>query len=209
MNGGTVRVVRPTKIELIRLRRRLALARKIHRILRERLMILVSEFMDVARTAVEARMDFEGRLQELYSLRMGVSASVLGPEEPGVPPPPGQLTLRTGERSVAGVRTAVLSFELPEPPPRAPPSEPLPLSRLDAGAEDFWRSLARLAEVETSLRNIGEEIRRVRRLVNVMEHMLIPRLERTIRLLSMKFEEREREEKTRLKHVKAMLQRRK
>lgn len=209
MNGGTVRVVRPTKIELIRLRRRLVLARKIHRILRERLMILVSEFMDVARSAVEARMDFEERLQDLYTLRMGVSASVLGPEEPGVPPPGRSVALRTGTRSVAGVRTAVLQFEVPEAPARTPPSEPLPLVELDRRTKEFWESLARLAEIETSLRNLGEEIRRVRRLVNVMEHMLIPRLERTIRLLSMKFEEREREEKTRLKHVKAMLQRKK
>ncbi|HDD26842.1 MAG TPA: V-type ATP synthase subunit D, partial [Acidilobales archaeon] len=38
-------VRRPTKIELIRLRRRLKLARRLHKMLRDRLTILVQEYL--------------------------------------------------------------------------------------------------------------------------------------------------------------------
>ena len=53
MSSVKVLKVRPTKIELIRLKRRLVLARRIHRILRERLTILVAEFLDITRKTVK------------------------------------------------------------------------------------------------------------------------------------------------------------
>ena len=46
---------RLTKIELIRLRKRLTLASKIRRILKDRLSILVMEFLGIARETVDAK----------------------------------------------------------------------------------------------------------------------------------------------------------
>ena len=46
---------RLTKIELIRLRKRLTLASKIRRILKDRLSILVMEFLAIAKETVEAK----------------------------------------------------------------------------------------------------------------------------------------------------------
>ena len=49
------------------------------------------------------------------------------------------------------------------------------------------------------------EVRDTRRKVDTLEYSVIPALEETIHYLSMKFEEREREEKTRLKRTKDIL----
>ncbi len=45
------------------------------------------------------------------------------------------------------------------------------------------------------------------RITNALEYIVIPSLQVTIRFLSMKFEERDREEKARLKRVKVLLAR--
>ena len=47
--------VRPTKIEFIKLRRRLSLARRVQKIVKEKLSILTLEFLQVVRETVEAR----------------------------------------------------------------------------------------------------------------------------------------------------------
>ena len=74
--------------------------------------------------------------------------------------------------------------------------------------EELLKLSIELAEVEKTLERLGIEIRKMRRRVNVLEHILIPRIQATIKYLSMKFEEREREERARLKRVKVLLARR-
>ena len=56
--------VRPTKIELIRLKRRLALAKRVHKILRERLMILISEYLNNLKIAIKLRNQVKEKLTE-------------------------------------------------------------------------------------------------------------------------------------------------
>jgi len=54
---------------------------------------------------------------------------------------------------------------------------------------------------------LGMEINRTKRITNALEYIIIPSLQATINYLTMKFEERDREEKTRLKRVKVLLAR--
>ncbi|MCC6053084.1 MAG: V-type ATP synthase subunit D, partial [Desulfurococcaceae archaeon] len=62
--------------------------------------------------------------------------------------------------------------------------------------------VAEIAEYEKTLVNIGAEIVRLKRVVSMLEKIYIPRLERTIRYLSMKFDEMRREETIRAIKVK-------
>ena len=75
-----------------------------------------------------------------------------------------------------------------------------------AGREAL-RAIIELAETQRGLELMGAEIRRTKRISNALEYLVIPSLELTIRSLSMKFEERDREEKARLKRVKVLLAR--
>ena len=59
--------------------------------------------------------------------------------------------------------------------------------------------------LQRGLELLGTEINRTKRITNALEYILIPSLQATIRFLAMKFEERDREEKARLKRVKALL----
>ncbi len=198
--------VRPTKIELIRLRRRLALARKVHRILRERLTILVNEFFARLREAYRIRREMEPELRKAYTYAIA-AYSFYGERLVGYY----RSTLRKGMRGIAGtenimgVKTYAVEIIEPETTETGAARD---LDEFRRIAVNTIKLLIKLGEADEACINLGKEIKRTKRKVNALEYMLIPQLLRTIRYLRMKFEEREREEKARLKKVKSMLEKR-
>ena len=200
--------VRPTKIELIRLRRRLVLASRIQKILKDRLSILVMEFLQLARETVEAKQELVDQFVEAYKA-MSVASGYHGylAMEKELVATEKDLEIVTGSRNVAGAR--VPSFELRGTEQAAGYSLIDTSSWLDQTAEKAAKCLdaiVALAELQSTLEILGKEINRTKRIVNALEYLVIPNLEATIRFLYMKFEERDREEKARLKRVKVLLE---
>ena len=66
MARQVIKVTRPTKIELIRLRRRLALASRIQKIVKDRVSILILEFLQIARQTVEAKQKLLDEFSRAY-----------------------------------------------------------------------------------------------------------------------------------------------
>ena len=62
-----------------------------------------------------------------------------------------------------------------------------------------------LAETEKAVLLLAEDIEKTRRRVNALEYVMIPDLERNIKYISMKLEENERANTTRLMKVKDMV----
>jgi len=198
--------VRPTKIELIRLRRRLQLARKVHRILRERLTILVNEFLLRSREAYSLRLEASRKLLEFYK-RASILYSVYGEklfQYYSSVIREGSRAI-VGEENIAGVKTPTV--RLVEPKTIEDKLYP-ELESLKKESLEILGTLIELGCIEEALRALGVNILRTKRKVNALEYMLIPQIINTIRYLRMKFEEREREEKARLKRVKVVLARR-
>ena len=87
--------------------------------------------------------------------------------------------------------------------------EPTP-ARLGYGVEAylcFWQVkqlTATLAEVETSVQRLAVAIRKTQRRANALEHVVIPRDQEAIRFISDALEEKEREEFSRMKVIKAL-----
>ncbi|MCK5434257.1 MAG: V-type ATP synthase subunit D, partial [Dehalococcoidales bacterium] len=73
-------------------------------------------------------------------------------------------------------------------------------------SEKCLEAIIVLAELQSSLELLGREINRTKRIVNALEYLTIPSLQATIKFLYMKFEEKDREEKSRLKRVKVLLE---
>ncbi len=200
--------VRPTKIELVKLKRRLSLAQRVQKIVKDRLSILTTEFLDTARETVEAKKKLVDDLAELYkamSIAAGYHGYIALEKEFILTETDSKVT--AGSRSVAGVR--IPSFELTG---RARPMSKYSLtdtsSFLDRAAElseEVLRVSAELAELQRGFELLAMEINRTKRITNALEYMVIPELKDTIRYLNMKFEERDREEKARLKRVKTLV----
>lgn len=198
--------IRPTKIELIRLRRRLALAKKVHRILRERLTILVNEFLLRVREAFTIRRKIGTNIMRMYN-KSFLLYSVYGENIINYYSTNTKKKLKAivGLENIMGVKTVTVRIEEPEY------IETTVIKDLDDFRKEcigIIKDIIELGKAEKAINALGREILRTKRKVNALEYTLIPQIRNTIKYLRMKFEEREREEKARLKRVKALLERR-
>jgi V/A-type H+-transporting ATPase subunit D len=210
MPQQVIKVTRPTKIELIKLRRRLALATRIQKIVKDRVSILILEFLQIARQTVEAKRRLVDEFAESYrtlSITAGYHGYIALEKE--LAASERDLGIAAGMRNVGGVR--IPAFELKEAEPGVRGYSLVDTSSwLDRTAELSQKNLetiVELAELQRSLELLGREINRTKRILNALEYLIIPALAVTIKYLYMKFEERDREEKSRLKRVKVLLER--
>lgn len=205
--------VSPTRMELLRLRRREQLAVKGHDLLREKRDALIAEFLDVVGEVRDARMVAEENLKEAFEYLI-IAQAGLGVEEVR------QLSLMTAReipmdfsmRSIMGVNVPII--ELPEVLSREVTERGYGLmdssSAVDSCARRFEEALAKiikLAELEEAVRNLAGEVEKTKRRVNALEYVMIPRLKTTRKYIQMRLEEMERENFTRLKKIKAILER--
>jgi V/A-type H+-transporting ATPase subunit D len=71
-----------------------------------------------------------------------------------------------------------------------------------AAFEKLLDTLVRAAEVETTMKKLLDEIEKTKRRVNALEFKIIPELKDSERFVKFRLEEMERENTTRLKHLK-------
>jgi V/A-type H+-transporting ATPase subunit D len=202
--------VRPTKIELVKLKRRLFLAQRVQKIVKDRLSILTMEFLQTARDTVEAKrklLDESSKLYKALSIAAGYHGYIAMEKE--LIATEADLKVTAGSRNIAGVR--IPSFELMD---KGKPMKGYNLvdtsSWLDHAAqlsEGSLRAIVELAELQRDFELLAMEINRTKRITNALEYIVIPGLQVTINYLNMKFEERDREEKARLKRVKVLVAR--
>jgi len=204
--------VRPTKIELVKLKRRLSLSQRVQKIVKDRLSILTMEFLQTARDTMEAKGNLLDQLSRLYKA-LSVAAGYHGyiALEKELMATEVDLKVTAGLRNVAGVR--IPSFELMGNPDKVGMrgynlvDTSSWLDRAAQLSEECLRAIVELAELQRNFELLAMEINRTKRITNALEYIVIPGLQVTIRYLNMKFEERDREEKARLKRVKVLVAR--
>ncbi|HUV46130.1 MAG TPA: V-type ATP synthase subunit D [Dehalococcoidia bacterium] len=202
--------VRPTKIELVKLKRRLKLAQRVQKIVKDRLSILTMEFLQTARETVEAKRKLVDAFSGAYkALSMATGYHGYIALEKELIATEADPKVVAGSRNIAGVR--IPSFEL-----RGNGKQLRGYNLVDTSswldhaaqlAEKCLEATIEIAELQRSLELLGMEIKRTKRITNALEYMIIPGLQATIKYLNMKFEERDREEKGRLKRVKVLVAR--
>ena len=205
-----IKVTRPTKIELIKLRRRLTLASRIQKLIKDRVSILVMEFLQIAGQTVEVKkglLDDFSAMYKALSLAAGYHGYIALEKE--LTASEGGLEVVAGLRNIGGVK--IPAFELKKDKQTLRGYSLIDTSSwLDRTAElseKCLEAVVELAELQRGMAQLGMEINQTKRIVNALEHLIIPGLQATIKYLNMKFEERDREEKSRLKRVKVLLER--
>ena len=209
--AGKIRVTRPTKIELARLKRRLRLAGRIQKIIKDRLSILVMEFLQAVRESAEVRERLLKEYDDAYrALSLSVGYHGYARVEQALTASEMPFRLHAATRNVAGVRLPTFQMEEDRDSPMLfhPAENSSLLAHTASLARRCLAATVELAELQSALELLGDEINKVKRINNALEYVVIPGLDATIRYLSMKFEERDREEVARLKYVKLLIEKR-
>jgi len=206
--------VKPTRMELLKLRKRVKLADKGHRLLKEKRDALISEFMAVIKEYKDARKRVEESLKvAFYNLLM--AEVLLGSRDleqiSGITLRDINLDFMT--KNIMGVSVPIMKVDnLIRRVHERGYGFLSTNAKLDDAAKNFEESIlsiVKLAEVEESVRRIAEEVEKTKRRVNALEYIVIPRLKATIKHIEMRMEEIERESFLRLKKIKASLEARK
>lgn len=207
MSQQTLKITRPTKMELIKLRRRLAIARRLHKILKDRLVILSQELISLIKEAISVREDLHRKLCECQELAMrGYLTYPISATESYISKRISVKSLIVGSRIYAGVKLPFYEVDVGEKVPISYFDAPLSIEQSIRCYEEALKLITRLAEIEESIKLVGNEVSRTKRRANALEHFLIPRILNTIKYLRAKFEERERENKARMKKIKEILE---
>lgn len=206
--------VNATRQELTRLKNRVRMATRGHKLLKDKRDQLMKEFMAVVHENQRLREELERRLSHAYrsfaQARALLSPPVLeeallassGPGEVGISyrrimnvvVPEMQLEGRNQEAASDDVEGEVPPYGL------AATS-----SDLDDALSQFrgiLPLLVKLSEVERKIQLLADEIERTRRRVNALEYVLIPELERAVKDVHMRLEEMDRASASRLMKVK-------
>ncbi|MDO8848867.1 MAG: V-type ATP synthase subunit D [Coriobacteriia bacterium] len=197
----------PNRMELLKLRRRGVTAKRGHKLLKDKLDELMKEFQARITDNRRLRRDVERELQAAFGLLSiarteagsGALASALMAGE-ALP------LLEVAEKSLMSVRVPVFTLgELPEPGGYSLATTPAVLDTALARLATVAPRMLELAEREKAIELLAAEIERTRRRVNALEYVLIPTIEATIRDITMKLDEAERGNLTRLMKVKDMI----
>ena len=206
--------VRPTRMELMRLKAQIRLAEQGRDLLRQKMDAMIQEFFKILSTVSDSREELEQVSQSAdlalmlaeatddpvtlrsasFATRRSITVDISGKNIMGVPVP--VIEKKRVSRNMLERGYGVISTS----------------ARIDETAEQYEAELdllIKLAEIETAMRRLGAEIQMNRRRVNALEQILIPELQGQAKYIENAIEEREREDLFRLKKVKSIIERKK
>ena len=199
-----MKTVNPTRMEFLRMRKRLRTAVHGHKLLKDKLDGLMNEFRQLAGVYKLARRQVDDGLPQV--LRMFVLAGITSSQqviEAAIAQSQSKLDLQTTMKRRMSVivpaftvkfESGATTYSLLDTP-----------SELDLAAaelKEYFPKILQLAEVEETMRRMVDELEKTRRRVNALEYVMIPELRKVIKYISTKLDENERSSTTRLMKIK-------
>ena len=199
--------INPTRMELIRLKTKLKVAKRGHKLLKEKRDGLMKEFMTIIREAKVMRDKVESNIADGFRAFI-VAAADMRPQtlETALLWPSKKITLDVKIKNVMSVITPEFSYK--EEGDFVCYSLATSSSGLDTSLKIFSDSLAdivKLSQIEHSARLLAAEIEKTRRRVNALEYVFVPEMEQNIKSISNKLDEQERSALAGLMRVKASM----
>lgn len=196
--------VNPNRMELLRLRRRLGLAERGHKLLKDKLEELMRRFIENVRRLSELQEEVSAKFKKIFlSFALARSRSSLADLERLIPQ--GKLVLETKKERVLNL--SIPRFEIKE-------AETADYDLLNTEAEldiglkktrEMMKDLLEMARLWRAVELVSSEIEVTRRRVNALEYILIPSIKETIGYISARLEEIERSYQVQLMRVKEII----
>lgn len=203
--------VNPTRMELTRLKKKLATASRGHKLLKDKRDELMRQFLDMARENMALREKVEAGIAAANTnfvvAKADMSEQTL---HTALMAPKQEVQLECSTRNVMSVDIPVFEYKTKSADENDIYSYGFAFTSGDldaavASLSDILPDMLRLAEIEKSCQLMAAEIEKTRRRVNALEHVIIPETRETIKYISMKLDENERSTQVRLLKVKDMM----
>ena len=201
--------VKPTRMELSNLKKKKKVAVRGHKLMKDKRDEMVRRFIIYVRRNKELREQVEEKLgqamQSFVLARAGMGNADIE-EALCYPARPAQITV--GTQQVLGVQAPKLDLVASTDAIELPYGMANTSAELDGAVKQFSELLPlliELAEVEKICNRLADEIEKTRRRVNALEYVMIPQFDEAIRAITMKLDENERGNLTRLMKTKEML----
>ncbi len=199
--------VNPTRMELARLKDRLALATRGHDVLKDKQDGLMRSFIELIRENNAYRQEVEGHLKKGMQ-NFALAKALLHEEylEQISLVPQYDVTVDVRKENMMSVKVPKMHFSSDDQD-----NQSLNYGYINSNADldetlqefsDVLPKMLKLAELEKTSQLLANEIERTRRRVNALHERTIPDLEETIKTIQMKLDENERAEITRLMKIK-------
>ena len=203
--------VNPTRMMLTSLKKRLKTATRGHKLMKDKRDELMKEFLELARENGRLRQEVEQRLSAVYK-NFTVASAMMSQEvmEESLMFPKQGVRIEVGSRNIMSVDVPVFSFKTTaeDPTDIFPYGFARTSGELDnaiSQLSELFPMLLDLAAKEKETALLAAELEKTRRRVNALEYVMIPRIEATIRYITMKLDENERGNQTRLMKVMDMM----
>ncbi len=202
--------VNPTRMELSTLKKRLKVAIRGHKLLKDKRDEMMRKFVDFVRENSKLRRSVERELtsamRDFLMARAAMSSEAL---ETAVLMPARTLQIDVSMRNIMSLNVPLFKMVQGEG------ASVYPYGFLDTSGEldeaiskldKILEHMVKLAEMEKACNMLADEIEKTRRRVNALEYIMIPDMEETIKYIKMKLDESERGARVRLMKVKEMLE---
>jgi V/A-type H+-transporting ATPase subunit D len=205
--------VSTTKIELIKIRRSMQVAKMVHKILDDKREVLLKKIDEMIDEANKAREDIWLPLGEIYSavydayLSLGTSTiESIATSTPSI------MEVDVNVRRIVDVKVPTLQVKAKEGSQNIAYGFADTNASVDKAAKlikNVLPGICKAAEYENAIFSLAKELERTQKLINALEFVIIPQYQEGIAFIRATLEEREREEFVRLKKVKVVLDRKK
>lgn len=202
---------KPTRMELNRLKGRLKMAKRGHKLLKDKRDELMRKFLELIRENKKLREQVEAQLSSSFANFLLARAVMSGETlEEAVMYPKATVNVDVKMQNIMSIHVPQLIVTQNEEERKnaAPYGFANTSGELDssiATLAGILPQLMHLAELEKAVFLLADEIDKTRRRVNALEHIMIPQLEETIKYISMKLDENERSALTRLMKIKEIV----
>lgn len=195
--------IRPTRLEYIRTKRRILIAKKGLNLLKLKRQALILEFFNTSKTAAALRGSLQSELIKGYeSIRMAemlVGTMQLENEAMKISQ---MRNLQIESKSIMGVHIPKLTGGERELLAEHLLELPASINEAIRSFQKVHKIVLEVAEKETALRKLLYEIERTKRKYNAIENVLIPKLLAAVKFITFRLDEMERDTFIMLKTVK-------
>ena len=199
--------IKPTRSELLKLKRQIKLARSGYNLLKKKRDGLILEFFDILKKAKTLREELVNeykvaleRINIARTLEGDLKVKSIAMAIKDIP------NVKLTTKNIMGVKVPKIESSEIKKAFMARGYGVYNSSAIDEAATAYEKVVEKIilaAEVETSMRKLLNEIEKTKRRVNALEFVVIPNMEKLRSFIQLRLEEMERENIFRMKRIKA------